>query len=209
VSPSVLLDQGLAELSLDFSISQRERLLTYLELIEKWNRVYNLTAIRDRTLMVSQHLLDSLAVLPHLDGQTLLDVGSGAGVPGIPIAIAAPERAVTLLDSNHKKAAFLQQALTELGLANVTVRRERVEAWRPEHRFDVIISRAFAELAEFVLAAAHLLARGGVLAAMKGLYPHEEIARLPNGFRVRAAHTLAVPGLAAARHLILVEPVAA
>lgn len=209
MSPSVLLDQGLAELSLDFSISQRERLLTYLELIEKWNRVYNLTAIRDRTLMVSQHLLDSLAVLPHLDGQTLLDVGSGAGVPGIPIAIAAPERAVTLLDSNHKKAAFLQQALTELGLANVTVRRERVEAWRPEHRFDVIISRAFAELAEFVLAAAHLLARGGVLAAMKGLYPHEEIARLPNGFRVRAAHTLAVPGLAAARHLILVEPVAA
>lgn len=209
MSPSVLLDQGLAELSLDFSTSQRERLLTYLELIEKWNRVYNLTAIRDRTLMVSQHLLDSLAVLPHLDGQTLLDVGSGAGVPGIPIAIAAPERAVTLLDSSHKKAAFLQQAVTELGLANVTVRRERVEAWRPEHRFDVIISRAFAELAEFVLAAAHLLARGGVLAAMKGLYPHEEIVRLPDGFRVRAAHTLAVPGLAAARHLILVEPVAA
>jgi len=176
-------------------------------LLEKWNRVYNLTAVRDRAAMVSQHLLDSLAVLRQLEGRTLLDVGSGAGLPGIPLAIAAPELTVTLLDSNHKKAAFLQQAVAELGLANATVCRTRVEHWHPAGRFDVVISRAFAELADFVAAAAHLLARGGVLAAMKGVYPHEEIARLPDGFRVRAVRQLSVPGLAAARHLILVEQV--
>jgi 16S rRNA (guanine527-N7)-methyltransferase len=204
-----LLNGGLAELSLALQAEQRERLLTYLALIEKWNRVYNLTAVRDRTQMVSQHLLDSLAVLPHLAGRTLLDVGSGAGLPGIPIAIAAPERAVTLLDSNHKKAAFLHQAVAELRLVNAAACRERVEVWRTEQRFDVIISRAFAELPEFVIAAAHLLAAGGVLAAMKGVYPYEEIARLPEGFRVRAVHRLAVPGLDAARHLVLVEQVAA
>jgi 16S rRNA (guanine527-N7)-methyltransferase len=180
-----------------------------LGLLEKWNRVYNLTAIRDPGQMVSQHILDSLAILPHLGGRTLLDVGSGAGLPGIPIAIATPERAVTLLDSNQKKAAFLQQAVAELHLTNATVCRERIEAWHTERRFDVIVSRAFAELAEFVAAAAHLLATGGVLAAMKGVYPDEEIARLPDGFRVRAANRIAVPGLAAARHLILVERIAA
>lgn len=155
--------------------------------------------------MVSQHVLDALAVLPFIRGQQLLDVGSGAGLPGIPLAIASPERSVTLLDSSHKKAAFLQQTVTELGLANAHVRRERVEHWQPGIRFDVIISRAFAELAEFVIAAAHLLAASGVLAAMKGVYPNEEIARLPDGFRVRAVHRLTVPGLAAARHLVLVE----
>ncbi|MCC6610458.1 MAG: 16S rRNA (guanine(527)-N(7))-methyltransferase RsmG [Burkholderiales bacterium] len=203
------LDAGLAELSLGLQASQRERLLTYIGLLERWNRVYNLTAVRDPARMVSQHLLDSLAILPHLGGGALLDVGSGAGLPGIPIAIATPERAVTLLDSNQKKVAFLQQAVAELRLTNATVCRERVEAWQTKLRFDVIVSRAFAELADFVIAAAHLLAKGGVLAAMKGVYPDEEIARLPSGFRIRAAIRIAVPGLAAARHLVLVEPIAA
>jgi len=159
--------------------------------------------------MVTQHLLDSLAAVPHLSRGTVLDVGSGAGLPGIPIAIAAPEREVALLDSNHKKAAFLHQAVAELRLANATVCRERVAAWRTARRFDVVISRAFAELGEFVEAAAHLLAEGGVIAAMKGVYPYAELERLPEGFCVRAVQKLTVPGLAAERHLVLVERAAA
>lgn len=208
MTPAERLEVGLVELRLALSAPQREQLLTYVGLLDRWNRVYNLTAVRDPGEMVSQHLLDSLAILPHIGGgRRVLDVGSGAGLPGIPLAVAAPERAVTLLDSNHKKAAFLQQVVTELGLVNVQICRARVEAWRPVDRFDLIVSRAFAELAEFVAASAHLLAANGVIAAMKGVYPHEEIARLPDGYRVRAVHQLAVPELAGSRHLILVEPV--
>lgn len=183
-------------------------MLAYLDLLAKWNRVYNLTAVRDREHMVTQHLLDSLAVVPHLPGATLLDVGSGAGLPGIPIAIAAPDRSVTLLESNQKKTAFLQQAVAELGLANARVCRERIETWHTASRFDVIVSRAFADLATFVAAAGRLLAPGGLLAAMKGSYPQAELARLPDGFRTRLVRQLAVPGLAAARHLVLVERLA-
>jgi 16S rRNA (guanine527-N7)-methyltransferase len=202
------LRRGLLALGVASSEPQVERLERYLALLEKWNRVYNLTAIREPERMVTHHLLDSLAILPHVRGPRVLDVGSGAGLPGIPLAIAAPELAITLLDSSHKKAAFLQQAVAALGLANATVVADRVESWQTDARFETIVSRAFADLGEFTAAAARLLAPGGVVAAMKGVHPHDEIERLPAGFRVREVLRLEVPLLDAERHLVLVEPVA-
>ncbi len=202
-----LLEKGLLVLCLPLGKEQRGLLLRYLALLDKWNQVYNLTAIRDLTKMVEAHLLDSLSVVPLLTGESVLDVGSGAGLPGIPIAVANPEWEVTLLDSNHKKSAFLRQAVAELALKNAKVVCERIESWVAPKGFDVIISRAFSDLGEFVSLAGHLLASGGVLAAMKGLYPFEELERLPLGFRVKEVRTLQVPGLEAKRHLVLIERV--
>jgi 16S rRNA (guanine527-N7)-methyltransferase len=199
------LEKGVAELGLALDRDGRDKLLRYLALLDKWNQVYNLTAIRGREKMVSGHLLDCLAVIPFVTGTRVLDVGSGAGFPGIPVAVARPDIQVALLDSNHKKAAFLRQAVAELQLKNVSVVCERVEAWQPPEKFDCIISRAFAEIAEFIALTKHLLAPSGVLAAMKGIYPFEEIERLPPDFRLRQVHAFAVPGLEAERHLILVE----
>ncbi len=156
--------------------------------------------------MVSHHLLDSLAVLPHLGGaKRLADIGSGGGLPGIPLAIARPGLQVALVESNQKKSAFQQQAKIELGLANVSVHCERVEAWQPEEKCDVVISRAFSDLAEFVKLSGHLLAEGGALLAMKGVHPYEEIAQLPAGWRVAEVTLLQVPGVEGARHLVRVE----
>ena len=196
---------GRAAAALDVALvaAQVATLERYLDLLEKWNRVYNLTAIRERSRMVTHHLLDSLAVLPHVHGPRVLDVGSGAGLPGIPIAIAGPALHVALLESNHKKSAFLTQAVAELQLANVQVVTERIESWQTETRFDTIVSRAFAELGEFVSLAGRLLAPQGVLAAMKGVHPFEEIERLPQGYRVERVVRLSVPGLDAERHLVL------
>jgi len=200
-----LLDQGLSELGLELAGGARDKLVRYVLLLEKWNEVYNLTAIRRRSSVVSVHLLDSLAAAPHIIGRRVLDVGSGAGLPGIPIAVAKPGLSVGLLDSNHKKAAFLRQAVGELELENAEVVCDRVESWRPAQRYDSIVSRAFSELAEFVALTQHLLAPGGVFAAMKGLYPFEEIERLPAGFRVRQTCKLSIPTLGADRHLVLIE----
>ena len=203
------LATGLVELGVDLPAAIQTRLLDYVALLEKWNKVHNLTAVRDPQQMVSQHLLDSLAVLPVLaNPKTLLDVGSGGGLPGIPLAIARTHMAVTLLDSNHKKAAFLRQAKAELGLANIDVVCERVEAWQPVKKFDAVVSRAFADLAEFVAQAGHLVAPDGVLLAMKGVYPFEEIARLPDAFQVCEIVALKVPQLAAERHLVVVKKAA-
>lgn len=200
-----LLDKGQLELGLFLDAGQQQRLLAYLLLLEKWNQVYNLTAIRDLTKMVTAHLLDSLSVVALLPGTSVLDVGSGAGLPGIPVAVAKPECEVTLLDSNHKKAAFLRQAVADLGLANAEVICERIESWVAPRKFDVIVSRAFSDLGEFVSLSGRLLAPGGVIAAMKGLNPFEELERLPAGFRTREVRSLHVPGLQAERHLVLVE----
>ena len=205
MSLGAALDSGLDTLRLPLPRDTREKLLAYLALIEKWNRVYNLTAVRDHDRMVPQHLLDSLAVAPHLTGETLLDVGSGAGLPGIPLALARPELCVTLLEVNHKKAAFLRQAVIDLGLENVEVAQARVESWEAPDRYDVVISRAFSDLAEFAALAGRLVADGGVLAAMKGVYPNEEIAQLPGPYRVAQSIALEVPGLGAERHLVLVQ----
>ena len=201
---AIELGRGIEALGLALNAAQQSALLQFLVLLEKWNRVYNLTAIREIGKMVGAHLLDSLAVLPHLPVRRVLDVGSGAGLPGIPIAIARPDWEAVLLDSNHKKVAFLRQAVADLALANASVACERVETWRAEQGFEVIISRAYAEIAEFVQQSAHLLAPGGVFAAMKGVHPYEEIERLPGEFRVREVIELHVPGLDAARHLVLV-----
>ena len=207
MTPVEQLAQGIAALGLPVAPGVQQKLLDYLALIGKWNRVYNLTAVRELGPMVSHHLLDSLAVAPYLDGHTLLDVGSGAGLPGIPLALVRPQWQVTLLEANHKKAAFLQQAVIELGLANAAVVRERVESFRPAQTFDVVISRAFADLAEFIALAGRHVGEDGVLAAMKGVYPQEELDRLPAGFRLLDVVPLAVPGLDAERHLMLLAPV--
>jgi 16S rRNA (guanine527-N7)-methyltransferase len=201
------LAAGIAALGLALPEGAEARLLDYLALLDKWNRVYNLTAVRETERMVSHHLLDSLAAVPFFQAGTVLDVGSGGGLPGIPLAIARPELQVTLIDSIAKKTAFLLQAKAELGLANLTVVTSRVEDYRPEAGFDVITSRAFSDLREFVTLTRHLLKPGGHWLAMKGLMPHEEIASLPDWVRVSANHALLVPGLDASRHLIVLEPV--
>lgn len=201
------LERGLAALGLALGREVQAKLLLHLELLEKWNRVHNLTAVRDKARSVSVHLLDSLSVLPHLTGKRLLDAGSGAGFPGIPIALARPDIQVDLLDSSHKKCAFLRQVIAELRLRNANAVCERLESWRPARKFDCIISRALAEITEVIALSAHLLAPGGVIAAMKGVHPFEEIERIPPGFRVRQVHALSVPGLGAERHLVLIERV--
>ena len=205
MSLAARLAEGVAELGIVLPAPAQQRLLDYLALLAKWNRIYNLTAVRETSRMVSQHLLDSLAVAAHVKADTLLDVGSGAGLPGIPLAVALPRAHVTLLESNHKKCAFLQQAKLELKLDNVAVASERVETWRPGRTFEVVISRAFSDMAEFVNLAGRHAAPGGKLAAMKGIYPHEELAQLPAGWTLASAVPLSVPGLRARRHLLLIE----
>lgn len=205
MSPTVELERGLEALALPLAQDTQAKLHRYLALIDKWNRVYNLTAVRERSRMLAHHLLDSLAVAPHLTGGSVVDVGSGAGLPGIPLAIARPQAGFTLVESSHKKSAFLLQAAIELELRNVEVVNARVEAWDPPRRFDVVISRAFSDLAEFVALAGRLASEGGVLAAMKGVYPYEELAQLPAQYRMSSVIPLAVPGLAAKRHLVLLR----
>ena len=205
MSPQAALDRGLAELALALPTDASEKLMAYLELLAKWNKTYNLTAIRDPLQAVSHHLLDSLAVLRDLSGcaGTLADVGSGGGLPGIPIAIAEPARRVTLNDASEKKGAFLRQAVIELGLSNATVHIGRVEDWRPKECFAVVISRGFASLVDFLSGCRHLAAPAGVLAAMKGTYPRDELAQVPADCDCREVRRLKVPLLDAERHLVL------
>lgn len=207
MTPQAALQRGLGELALALPPGAPEKLIAYLELLAKWNRTYNLTAIRDPLQAVSLHLLDSLAVLPELPDRAgaLADVGSGGGLPGIPLAIAEPARRVTLNDVSEKKGAFLRQAVIELELGNAEVVCERVEAWATPRRFELVISRALSDLAELAALAGRLVAPGGLLAAMKGVYPYEELAQLPAGYRLKQAIALHVPGVRGARHLVLLE----
>lgn len=207
MTPQQQLAAGVTALGLTLPEVAEARLLAYLALLDKWNRVYNLTAVRDAERMVSHHLLDSLAAVPHFHAEAVLDVGSGGGLPGIPLAIARPELQVTLIDSIAKKTAFLLQAKAELGLENVKVVTGRVEDFRPEAPFDAITSRAFSDLKEFVTLTRHLLKPAGRWLAMKGLLPHEEIGVLPPWAKVSANIELRIPGLDASRHLIVLEPV--
>ncbi|MCL7744923.1 16S rRNA (guanine(527)-N(7))-methyltransferase RsmG [Guyparkeria hydrothermalis] len=204
-----LLD-GTARLGLELDRAAGVRLIDYLELLARWNCAYNLTAVRDPEAMVTRHLLDSLAVLPHLPAcPRLLDIGSGPGIPGMILGVCRPDSEVTLVDSNLKMTRFAATARRELGLANVSVHRERVERLGTDARFDCIISRAFASLADFVRLGAPLLAEKGRLLAMKGRLDADELAALPEGFAVTARHALDVPGLDAERHLLVIEREAA
>jgi 16S rRNA (guanine527-N7)-methyltransferase len=197
---------GIAAMGIDLPEGAIARLAGHLALVEKWNRVHNLTAVRSTDQMVPLHVLDSLSILSHLGAAAdVIDVGTGAGLPGIPLAIARPAMRVTLLDSSHKKCAFLQQAKTELALDNVEVICDRVESWRPERKFDLAVSRAFSDLADFVEQARHLVAPGGRLIAMKGVHPFDEIARVPATHRVSQVLELTVPGLDAHRHAVFLE----
>ncbi|HKK06605.1 MAG TPA: 16S rRNA (guanine(527)-N(7))-methyltransferase RsmG [Gammaproteobacteria bacterium] len=200
------LDEGLAALGLDLPVPVRERLLDYVALLAKWNRVYNLTAVRRPEQMIARHLLDSLAVLPYLRPTRILDVGSGAGLPGIPLALAREDCSFVLLDSNRKKTRFMTQAAAELGLENVEVVTARIADYRPATPFDTIVSRAYASLDELVSAACGACAPDGVFLIMKGVYPLAELDALPAGFAVEGVHRLHVPGLDAERHVVVVRP---
>ncbi len=197
------LDDGLAVLGLDLSDAIRVQLIAYVELLARWNAAYNLTAVRDPGDMVARHLLDSLAIVPHVSGATLVDLGSGAGLPGIPLALVAPQRQVTLVDSNGKKARFLREAVRSLKLANVRVVEGRVQD--VPGQFDCVTARAFATLADMLDWAGGLLAEGGHWLAMKGKLADEEIAALPAGFRVEQVVVLDVPAVVGERHLIVVR----
>lgn len=206
------LRAGLAQLpGADLDDGQVQRLLAYLDLLSRWNRTYNLTAIRDPAAMVSRHLLDSLVVLPWVPGGRLLDAGAGAGLPGIPLAIARPDLQVTLLDSAGKKIRFLNHVCRELRLANAAPVQARLEDYSADAGFDAIISRAFGSLAAFAGASRHLAARaanpagGSRLLAMKGRRPAAELAGLPSWVSVEAVEELVVPGLQAARHLVIMS----
>ncbi|SFW22630.1 16S rRNA (guanine(527)-N(7))-methyltransferase RsmG [Nitrosovibrio sp. Nv17] len=200
------LDAGLEILDGVFPKEVRGRLLKYLALIGKWNQVYNLTAVRDPEMMLVRHLFDSLAVLPHVAGPRVADVGSGAGLPGIPLALARPDWQVTLIESSHKKTVFLRQMLIELELGNAEVTMGRVEASRAGKGYDTVISRAFSDLCDFIRLAGHLVAENGRMVAMKGIYPHEELAQIPASFVVENVFPITVPGLDAERHLVMIHP---
>ena len=198
------LSGGIAQLGIVVPAEAQRKLLNYLTLLQKWNKVYNLTAIRDPKQMVSNHLLDCLAVIPHLWSRRWLDVGSGAGLPGVVLAITKPDFSFTLVDSNSKKTSFVQQACIELDLRNVEVRCERIESWENADKFDGIISRAFTETSEFVSQTRHLLKSGGRWAAMKG-DPEQELKRLPVDVKVEKIISLQVPKLNAARSLVVLR----
>ncbi|PKO86489.1 MAG: 16S rRNA (guanine(527)-N(7))-methyltransferase RsmG [Betaproteobacteria bacterium HGW-Betaproteobacteria-12] len=200
---TITLAAGLAELGLVLPDATQQQLLAFRDLLLKWNKTYNLTALRDPQQAISHHLLDSLAILPHVGAGPLLDVGSGGGLPGIPLAIARPELSVSMVDTVQKKATFLQQAAIQLGLKNITAHHARVEAMHGQYA--QISSRAFAELKLFVDLTRHLLAPGGRWLAMKGQRPDAELQALPADIVVEAVIPLTVPGLDAERHLIILK----
>ncbi|MFJ1471364.1 16S rRNA (guanine(527)-N(7))-methyltransferase RsmG [Massilia orientalis] len=203
---SAVLGEGIAAMRLDVSPAQQDKLMNYLALMFKWNAVYNLTSLRDPMQMVTHHLLDSLAAVPAFAAaRNVLDVGSGGGLPGIVLAIVRTDMNVSMIDTVHKKTAFLTQVKAELGLANVTVYTARVEQLQVSDKFDVITSRAFADLSDFVNWSSHLLADGGRYIALKGVAPKDEQERLPAEWKVDKVEPLDVPRLGAERHLVFIE----
>ncbi|MEH6648821.1 MAG: 16S rRNA (guanine(527)-N(7))-methyltransferase RsmG [Motiliproteus sp.] len=200
-----ILTKGLKKLSLILSDEQQQQLLDYVGLLLKWNRTYNLTAIREPQAMVERHLLDSLSVAAYIEGDSIADVGTGPGLPGVVLAIVYPDKQFMLMDSNGKKTRFLQQAKMELRLANVEIYNGRVEAFDPQQRFDAVISRAFASLDDMLGWTEKLCHRNGVFLAMKGVYPEQELADLPERFQLLASHKLMVPHCNGERHLMVLK----
>ena len=209
MTQAALLASGIAEMRLSVSIDTQQKLLTYLSMLQKWNKVYNLTAVRDPFEMVTLHLLDSLSVLPYVNANNLLDVGSGGGLPGVVLAICKPTLQVTTIDTVQKKAIFMRQVKGELGLSNLTVVHARVESYKPMEKFDAIISRAFSEIALFIKLTQHLLAENGQWLAMKGQVPHVELEdleiKLNKVIKIKNIIPLKVAGLDAERHLLILE----
>ena len=211
MTQTALLGSGIAEMGLNVSCETQEKLLVYLTLLQKWNKVYNLTAVRDPLEMVTLHLLDCLSVLPYIISNNLLDVGSGGGLPGIVLAICKPELQVTTIDTVQKKAIFMRQVKGELSLGNLTVENTRVENYQPNEKFEAIISRAFSDVALFIKLTRHLLVQHGQWLAMKGQVPHEELASLTviekHTINIKNILPLTVTGLNAQRHLLVLEKI--
>lgn len=199
------LEAGIKGLKLDLSTATIDQLMAYLHLLIKWNKAYNLTAVRNPIEMVDKHILDSLSLVPYINQQRNLDVGTGAGLPGMILAIVYPQRDFTLLDTNGKKTRFLVQAKAELKLANVTVENRRVEQWQPEQLFDVVMSRAFSSIEDMVNWSQHLLLPNGSFMLMKGTHPSDELSSLPEGFELLTSEYLNVPGLDGERHLLEIK----
>ena len=206
VNPQELLEDGLYELGLDEELAGDDRLMEYITELMNWNRVYNLTSVRRPTDIVRRHILDSLTVIPHLHGDRILDIGTGAGLPGIPLAIACPQREFVLLDSSSKKLRFIQQTLGILELDNVTLAHTRIEDYRPDRLFGTVICRAFSDLHDLYQHATRLCTADGRMLAMKGIYPMAEIAGLEHKDVIDDVVSLHVPGLDAERHLVLMHP---
>lgn len=202
-SLGIQLENGLAAMGLSINAPVQQKLLAYLALIHKWNKVHNLTAVREPAEMVTLHLLDSLAVLPHIQAERLLDVGSGAGLPGIPLALCLPQMRVTVLDSSHKKASFMRQAKAELGVDNLDVICGRVEQFKPVELYDVIISRAFSDLNQFTSLTRHLCKPDAQWLAMKGVHPYDELTQI--SIKPSQIAPLHVAGLKAQRHLVFLS----
>lgn len=196
------LESGLKQLSIGYTDQQLSQWLGYLSLLNKWNKAYNLTSVRDPIDMVSRHLLDSLSLVPYVEADQLIDVGTGPGLPGIPLAIAFPEKHFSLLDSNGKRTRFLQQVKVELTLNNIAIYNGRVEDHQPDQPYQAVLSRAFASLEDMINWTSHLCAKEGTFMAMKGQHPTEEIEQLPAGFKVMEINALHVPGSVAERHLV-------
>ena len=208
MTQAALLTAGIAEMGLDVSLEAQQKLLQYLSLLSKWNKVYNLTAVRDPLEMVTLHLLDSLSVLPHIQARNLLDVGSGGGLPGIVLAICLPQLKVTTIDTVQKKTIFMRQVKGELGLNNLEVVHARVENYQPGEKFEAIISRAFSEIPSFISLTRHLLTNNGQWLAMKGVMPHHELVYEElKSLKIKSNKIIAlkVAGLNAERHLIILE----
>jgi 16S rRNA (guanine527-N7)-methyltransferase len=201
VSPDVLMS-GAEQLGIPLSETQATQLLRLLDELDDWNQRMNLTAIRERAQQITKHLLDSLSVHAHLRGTSIADIGTGAGFPGLPLALALPQMQFTLIDSTAKKLKFVEHAAQTLGLRNVQTVHTRAEAYRPKERFDCVVSRAVGPIETFVKGSGHLCVGGGRLLAMKGRYPTDELAHVPNGWKVAAVHPLKVPGLDEQRHLV-------
>ncbi|MGA7799592.1 MAG: 16S rRNA (guanine(527)-N(7))-methyltransferase RsmG [Gammaproteobacteria bacterium] len=201
-----MLDEGARALGVQLTAEMQVLLLQFVALLAKWNRVYNLTSVRKPPDMITRHILDSLAALPYVRGPQVLDIGTGAGLPGIPLAVARPEWDLVLLDSSGKKLRFVRQVVTELGLPNVRVEHARIEEYAPEARYDTVISRAFSSLGEIYEQAARLCNADGSLIAMKGVYPVAEVEALPDQGLVRDVVALEIPQLQAQRHLVIMGP---
>lgn len=202
-----LLADGVAEIGIEIDDQHKRAMLGYLSLLKRWNRVYNLTTVNSDKDFVTRHLLDSLSVVPYLKGKRIIDIGTGAGLPGIPVALACPDLTVTLLDSNAKRCRFLRQVQAQLKLQNVNIVQQRAEEFHPQEKFDSLLSRAFSSLVSFISSSGHLLADGGLLLAMKGQWPGEETVEMAAGFKLEDVIKLNVPGLQEQRHLVICKKV--